>query len=588
MGIFSKLFKARRVSPDGDSDPKKTVMSLPHPGPLDDNGNLVEYRIINQSAPDYWERESRLPFARYEAAYQLWGDRSWLPAAVQDSRFDFNSSVRLELIRRARYWEQNNGLAWKLGLLFAQFSVGPNGLRLIPNAGGDEDEAVPENDSADVWNKAASRWWTDWSQTPDLCSLRTLGELQHTLAIRWFFDGEIFIHKTFSTKLVNGRLAKVPRVELIESHRIGTPSSLSNEEGKTIFDGVQVDGNGTPIAYWVRKKDTGVFYGVNPAGSLPPFKSTGSIEQYDPIPAEEMIHVYEPSRPGMYRAPSFLFAVMNDLHDLDDLQFSEMKAAKAAADLAVIYITKSGEVKNAQSLRQQKMNIQTQDANGNAITQTNRVWYDVTQTGRDRYLKPGEDAKMFESNRPTVTSQSYWDYLTSKVCAGVGISKLLVLPYSNQGTVVRSDLDTNSVFFRSRSAVLARAIKDVYQWSLGWAKDFDRSMDGTAPDDWNRVIVRPPRSINVDVGRNSTAMLAELDAGTRNYSEIFAESGEDWKEQLEQKAKEAAFINELSTKYNVPREQIAAMAKAAVTSPTGSTFPAKTSTEQPQTETATA
>ena len=60
-------------------------------------------------------------------------------------------------------------------------------------------------------------------------------------------------------------------------------------------------------------------------------------------------------------------------------------------------------------------------------------------------------------------------------------------------------------------------------------------------------------------------MLSELEAGVRTRADIWAEQGEDWKEQTEQLAKEAKFINEMAAKYGVPREQIAAPPKPSFT-----------------------
>ena len=504
--------------------------------------------ITNANDPRYWQQESRLPFARYEGAYQWWGERSLLLTGIQDARFDIDPGSRLELLKRGRYWEQNNPLANRLGNLFAQFVVGPTGLRMVPNAGGDEDGEV-DNEDAQAWNKAAGRWWGDWCYQPDRASLRTFAELQHIMALRWFYDGEVFLHKTFvkiPSKKDKTKLISIPRVQLIEAHRVGTPTAQKENEGRTIYDGVEVDGAGKPTFYWVRKASDEA---VSITGEILPSVYTQQQlgEDWDRIPASNMVHVFEPSRPGQYRGISMLYPVMNLLHDYDDLQFLEMKVAKATAELGVIYVTKTGEATRSQSFRNLRQNIQTQDANGNATTKQNNLWYNITQGGRNVYLKQGEEAKLFESNRPSVVTQAYWEKLESLICAGVGISKLLALPYSNQGTVVRSDLDTNFVFFRSRSAVIARACRDVYTFSVGWAKDYDGALDG-APADWNRVIVRPPRSISVDVGRNSSAALNELEAGTRTFADEYAERGEDWKEQIDQRGKEAAFINKTAEK----------------------------------------
>src|SRR6266550_122033 len=70
------------------------------------------------------------PQARYEAASTNFFDRSWLPASVQDARFDFDSSTRLELIRRSRYWEANNAIVNRLCDVLEQYTVGTAGLKV--------------------------------------------------------------------------------------------------------------------------------------------------------------------------------------------------------------------------------------------------------------------------------------------------------------------------------------------------------------------------------------------------------------------------------------------------------------------------
>jgi lambda family phage portal protein len=488
-----------------------------------------------------------LPVNRYEAAYQMWGDRSYLPASVQDARFDADASTRLELLRRSRYWERNNAIVNRLADVFEQFTVGADGLKVIPSC--------PADQGGEDWNQCAGMWWKQWCKFPDVSGLQPFGVLQSIMTRAWFVDGEVFIYKTFSPQ------SGFPRIQLIEGHRVGTPPHLRSEEGKSIVDGIEFwpdpsgHPTGRPRRYWVRTYDVS-FYPSN----LFPTVTTGA---YEPIDGNRIIHLFEPCRPGMYRGLPLLYPVMNDLHDLDDLQMLEMKAAKAAAEVSNVITNKPGEA-NTSSSRRQKWQIQGQDAAGNPVNKTAPLFYEVTNGGRTVYMATGEKFEQFQSTRPSVATKDYWDYLVRKICAGVGISSLLVLPFSLQGTVTRADLDTAASFFRSRSAVVAAVIREIYLWAMSWAVKYDRSMDG-APDQWWHMEIRPPRSVTVDVGRNSSALMEELKCGVRNYQDICAEMGHDWRHVLRQKAIEAKFINDLMDEFDVDRDQIAELARETMT-----------------------
>ena len=471
-------------------------------------------------------------FNRYESG-QRWGtSRSFLPGWVQDARFDADAATREEILRKARYFEKNNGLVNRLADLFEQFTVGSTGLTVLPAS------------SDEAWNVEASAAWKGWQPYADQCSRQPFGVLQSLIARRWFIDGEIFILKTRGKNRPDEPAR--PRIQLIEGHRVGTPANLSQQEGQNIIDGVEVDQRGRPVAYHVRD-------GFND-------------DSYRRIPADQIIHVFEPSRPGEYRGISFFAPVLNDLHDLDDLMLLEMAAAKDAAEKSTIYETLSGEFDTtSEGLRREKFSQTTQSSSGADLTQTRTRYVKQLLGGRAMAIKPGEKVTQFQSNRPTVTQQWYWDHLIGRICAGVGISKLLAYPYSMQGTVTRADLDVMAGFFRSRSEVLASVFAEVRNYVLAWEIP-NNILLADPPADWRSVVVRPPRSVNVDVGRNSSAMIAEYDAKLRSAEDIFAELGHDYRDKFRQIAKEEALKVELEAEFKLPAGAISKAIREAAAS----------------------
>jgi len=95
---------------------------------------------------------------------------------------------------------------------------------------------------------------------------------------------------------------------------------------------------------------------------------------------------------------------------------------------------------------------------------------------------------------------------------------------------------------------------------MGWAIRYDPEILRGKPNDWYEISMRSPRAPNVNVGRNSYAMLRELSAGARTLQDMYSEAGEDWREQLQQKAKEAKYILQLANDYGVPVELISQIA----------------------------
>lgn len=419
---------------------------------------------------------------------------------------DLTPEVRREIIRKVTHWEQNNAIVNRLCDVFEQYVVG-TGLVLTPCS---EDEE---------WNQRSKTRWDEWCKFPDISSRQNFCTLQGLIARLWFLHGEVFILKT---KGESGRF----RIQIIESIRVHTPPNLKELEGQTICDGVQIDRNGRPIAYWIKE-------------------TIGEEERFTPYSADQVIHVFEPSRANQYRGISFFHAVLGDIHDLDDLQLLEQQVAKKLSTMGAIVYNESGEASDVDRLRRERFRDTTQ---GTTIdVERERSQYYKSELGaKTVYAKRGDKIEIPLPDRPGVAQREHWDYLTSKICAGVGITKQLVFPWSMQGTVVRADLDNAAAFFRSRSAMMAWVVNEIFIAHCQRDAELQER-----PTDWTSTSIRSPRAVNVDVGRNSSAMLAELEAGATTFEQIYAPLGLDWRQQLRQRAREIAYINKVSMEEGV-------------------------------------
>jgi capsid protein len=452
------------------------------------------------------------PVNKYEGAGQSLR-RSYLDTSYTSARFDVTSSTRQAIVRKSRFFEQNNAVLNRLGDLFESYTVGSS-------------FSVQPASSDPAWNLKAKKWFDVWSRYPDIGSRQSFGTMMSQAARGWFFDGESFI------LLTKGESGK-PRLQLIEAQSIATPVGM--ESDLTVFDGIRFDPKtGRAISYFIGSEKT--------QGNLTDVRSIGS---------DSVVHIYEPNRPGQLRGLPFVSAVINDLHDLDDLQKLEMEACKLGASVAQIVKTVSGEVQ-ASSLRSGGISQTTQNTAEN--------YYEQVFGSSVKVLKNGDSFEQFATERPGVNMREYWRQLTEKVCAGVGIPYVLVYPESMQGTVYRGALDMSAVWFKSRHQVMSSAARRIYEYVMEYAIKSDPALND-APSDWYEVAITAPRSPNVDVGRNSAAQLAELEAGILTYDEVYGARGLDWRSALEAKAQQALFVRQLADKYGVDVSEISVIQK---------------------------
>lgn len=481
--------------------------------------------------------------ARYEGA--RWDyRRSWIPATVQSARFDATFATRTELVRKSRYFEKNNAVYNRIVDLFESYTIGA-GLQMNPS-------------STDArWNANAKIAWDGWTPLCDLTSRQSFGTLMGLAVRTWFVDGECFI---LLAKGPSGR----PRIQLIEGHLVGTPPELASLEGETIIDGVQIDPNGRPIAYWIATEDT------------------SGKRTFRPVPADAVVHLFEPSRPGQYRGIPFCYPVINSIHDLDDLHLLELKAARDASEISWILKNATGEFETEDLLRSAHL-LQNPTVGGQPEEENRAQYIRESVGGRAVALRNGEELDDKQVTRPSESQFKLWRNLIEEICAGVGISYVLVFPESMQGTVYRGALDMANAFFRSRFLVPAAAASRIYEH----VQNFERYANPAlvdAPGTWRNVTVHPPRAVNVDVGRNSTAAINEFKAGLKTAAAWYGELGLDWRQEFEQRGAEAAFIRKLAKRFKISPQEISDIITSQLTPDSPTPDPAATPAEDVLTE----
>jgi hypothetical protein len=540
-------------------------------------------------------------FARYEAAFQGWGERSWLFSSLQDSWLEIDATTRQELQRISDSLAENSTIVQKIRSLKIQFSVGPAGLKIIPES------------SDDGFNDARSLSWENWWYRPELGSTITGAQLTRVWAGLLFDKGEIFVHKTKAKVPHAGKLRVEPRLQTIDAHRVKTPSGYSEDPktGFPIIDGKVVNPDtGECVAYFVKRCNFTTFLRGN---------QNVAQEEFDRLDAADVIHKFKVRRPGQMRGIPEGVSAFNLVRDNMDLHKMEMQAAKLACEIATVENNASGEL-STYTARRQKLNIQTQNAAGASVSKTAFADYNVTLGAKRFALKTGDTLKNFQIDRPSIVQQQYWDLHYTLICMGYNVPKLLVMPYSIQGTVTRADLDVCANAFREDFELIRELLEEVYEWQSEWdlkyntdfngdlwmnlvekttrsfftarapitaaqiqqnhlatsatraawltrkehAKTSAWVMDGAAPEDAHVCLIRPPRAPNVDVGYTAKALEIEMQLGVKVPQDVFADKNQDWRVQLRQKAEYLQYAEQLGQEFSIDPSQLSSLIAAPV------------------------
>lgn len=151
-----------------------------------------------------------------------------------------------------------------------------------------------------------------------------------TLAVRsWLGSGEVFIRKR--NRFTDEGLAVPLQVQLIEADQVpifDTDAWEGLPNGNKIRSGIELDKRGRRIAYWVYKE--------HPGDGL-----MGTVNPQDMVrvAASEMIHMFEPTRPGQLRGVSMLAPILTRLRNIENYDDATL-TRQQLANLIVAFITR--------------------------------------------------------------------------------------------------------------------------------------------------------------------------------------------------------------------------------------------------------
>jgi capsid protein len=411
----------------------------------------------------------------------------WSPARVriqhsapQDLKDEQSSADQREMLRIMRSLDKNSTFVAAFVNAHITYSVG-DGYRYQP---------LTRNPD---WNTAAKAQVELFHAKPEISGrfnwLQVLKMACHSLKV----DGECFYIKTRTQNAI-------PCLQIVESHRVVQPD-IANLKGWV--NGIKYDRQGRPTTYAIQQDD-------------------GSIAYYG---AASIIHLYDPERATGTRGISPIQVAVNALRDKQEIIAAEKQAVKEFSRRTFVLKSGTGEFDSSDA------NFFGSNGKANKARQTNPEDIDRKFGGLSMAIGTNESLEAFETSRPILNVMAMSVALEREVSNALGISSdFLLNPTKIGGPVVRMELaKAERQFAATGRVIIDGLVRPATQYFIA-----DRITVGILPaqDGWEKMAFSQPRRLSIDVGRDTQAMIREIEVGTRNIQDVIEEGGDDAEAQI--------------------------------------------------------
>jgi len=439
---------------------------------------------------------------KYDAAQTTHENRRhWANADHLSANAAASADVRRILRSRARYEVANNSYAKGIVLTLANYVVG-TGPRL---------QMLTDDPEA---NRLIEREFGRWAKAVGLAhKLRTMRIAQCE-------SGECF-----------GLLVTNPRVpgpvqldlRLIEADQVCTPwpASIQRLDFGTAspVDGIVFDGFGNPVAYYVLRSHPG-----------DPRAWRAGLNDYDLMPAESVVHLFRPERPGQSRGipeitPALPLFAMLRRYTLAVLGSAE----QAALPSGVIYTDAAA------------------DAEASQVEPMDTVELD---RGTWMTMPFGWKIGQVKAEQPTTVYGDFKHEVINEIARCMNMPFNIAAGNSSGYNYASGRLDHQAFFkaIRIDQAYLGDIVLDrvLSAWLNeavlieGYLPQWLRQLGVDLPHQWFWDGLE-----HVDPQKEATAQATRLTSNTTTLAAEYAKAGLDWESELRQRAREMALMREL-------------------------------------------
>lgn len=461
--------------------------------------NLLPGKRVDAAAGVSRRPAGRLLRAKYDAAQTTAENRRhWAMADALSADGAMSPQVRRVLRSRSRYEVANNGFARGIVNTLANHVIG-TGPRL-----------QMLTDDADA-NRLIEREFARWAKATQL-ALKLW-----TMRVSQCESGEVFA--VLSTNPQIDSAVKLD-LRLVEADRVSTPWQLQSD--RRVVDGIRFDEFGNAVSYAVLRSHPGELAGWS------------RDMAYDVLPAEAVLHLYRPERPGQSRGVPEITSSLSLFAMLRRYSLAVLSSAEQAALLGgVIYTDAPADVEAA--------NVEAMDQ----IELDRGTWMT---------LPYGWKVSQVRAEQPTTMYGDYTSKVLNEIARPLNMPFNIAMGNSAGYNYASGRLDHQSFFKAIRIDQCHVAATVLDRVLTTWLNEAVL-VEGLLPQ-WlrERGAIEEVRYRtqwfwdgleHVDPLKEANAQATRLGNNTTTLAAEYARQGLDWENELRQRAKERALMDEL-------------------------------------------
>lgn len=356
----------------------------------------------------------------------------------------------------------------------------------------------------EYYNDALQEEWSDWFLKPDvkeeLSGIEMLDQW-----VRQFWDSGEFLCQITDAPDAGYKDISL-RLDNINARRLSSPYGINEK----IFMGIALNDKSKKEGYWIKK--TGFRNGL----------SISLRDEHEYVKTEYMIHGYKRLQPGQLRGLPWLTTNLDTARNLRDFEKEVMKAARAAAMLAVL--------------------IHSDDAAADPVTAGSTMRLESGYMGT---LPPGYKATQIAAQQPSAQFVEYTEEQYRKI-GRVGQMPLMMIKLDSSKHSFSSARFDNQLFITGNNKIQGGFETSALNIIMAHfeREAFLKGKLGTKRPKRYKIRWTWPKPPSVDPLKEALAKKLELQIGDKTFKDLCAANGLNWQDVINQLGIEVeAFAN---------------------------------------------